>query len=209
MEKLVILLNGDVTITDRLKAQIADARVVAVDGGMRHAHTLGLKPERWIGDFDSSNDALQAKWSGVKKIKYPADKDDTDGALALNYGMETGANEIVLVGGLSEQMDHGISHITQMIRLAGQNVRCFATSGAQEAWPLVAGAFRWDFPIGAVVSLIGLSALEKLSLSGVQWPLNGRDVEFGSTLTLSNMVTGIVTGHLTKGIGIVIVKDVQ
>jgi len=209
MEKLVILLNGDVTVTDRLNAQIADARVVAVDGGMRHAHTLGLKPECWIGDFDSSNDALQAKWSDVKKIEYPADKDHTDGALALKYGVETGANEIVLVGGLSEQMDHGISHITQMIRLAGQNVRCFATSGVQEAWPLVVGVFRWDFPEGCRISLVGLSALEKLSLSGVQWSLNGRDVEFGSTLTLSNMVTGIVTGHLTKGIGIVIVKDIQ
>ena len=59
MTLFLILLGGELTVTERLMRQISGARVIAADSGMRHAAALGVNPELWIGDFDSSDAALQ------------------------------------------------------------------------------------------------------------------------------------------------------
>ena len=51
MSRFVILLSGDLTVTPRLHRQIAGARVIAADSGMKHARTLGIVPELWVGRF--------------------------------------------------------------------------------------------------------------------------------------------------------------
>ncbi len=206
MSKFVILLNGDVTVTARLKDQISGARIVAVDGGMRHAEKLEVVPECWIGDFDSSGPGLQAKWVSIARMEYRPDKDQTDGELALDYVVDNAATEIILVGGVGGQTDHTIGIFMQMIRLANQKIRCFASNGRQEALPLVTEPFQQNFPIGSTLSIVGLTRLEKLCLSGVKWPLKNKSVILGSTLTLSNKVTGAVSISLVSGYGIVLLR---
>ena len=208
MTKFVILLNGDVTVTERLRHQVSDGRVIAVDGGMRHAQTLKLVPERWIGDFDSSSKDLQQEWSQVQQMVHPVEKDKTDGALALEFALDCGADEIVLVGGLGGELDHSICHVSQLVWLARQNVASFATSGSEEAWPLVNGRFQRDFPVASTISIVGLTDLKDLCLNGVKWPLKCVDVTFGASLTMSNEVTGLVSGSLDGGYGVVLVKDI-
>ena len=80
----LILLGGELSPGPRLAAQIEGARVIAADGGMRHAATLGLVPELWVGDFDSSDTALKARFSGVERVEHPVAKDMTDGELAID-----------------------------------------------------------------------------------------------------------------------------
>lgn len=48
MTTFTILLNGDLFITDRLRNQIRNSRVIAADGGMRHAEALNVVPELWL-----------------------------------------------------------------------------------------------------------------------------------------------------------------
>ncbi|MBC8036451.1 MAG: thiamine diphosphokinase, partial [Rhizobiales bacterium] len=42
MARFAILLGGDLTVTARLRKQLAQARVIAADRGMIHAAMLGL-----------------------------------------------------------------------------------------------------------------------------------------------------------------------
>ncbi|MCB1719598.1 MAG: thiamine diphosphokinase, partial [Candidatus Competibacteraceae bacterium] len=51
MSHFVILLGGDLSPTPRLRDQVAGARAIAADSGIRHAEALGLDPELWTGDF--------------------------------------------------------------------------------------------------------------------------------------------------------------
>jgi thiamine pyrophosphokinase len=199
MTKFAVLLGGDVTPTPRLTSQLSGARVIAADSGMRHAAALGLKPELWLGDFDSAGEALIAANPDVPRQTFPTAKDATDGELAVREALDRGAAEIVLVGAFGGQLDHALSHLAQLVALAEQNVKVFATSGDEEAWPLVKQVSLWQIARGTVLSVVGLTALKGLSISGVRWPLQTRDVPLGSTLTVSNEVAGDVAISLEQG----------
>lgn len=205
MSKFAILLGGDVTPTPRLSAQLAGARVIAADSGMAHAPTLGLTPELWVGDFDSAGTALEDAFRDTPRHVFPAAKDATDGEIAVDEALRRGATDIMLVGAFGGQFDHAIAHATQLVGLAERGVKAFATSGTEEAWPLLNSLSLWQLAKGTRVSIIGLSALKALCIIGVRWPLNRRDVPMGSTLTLSNEATGDVAITLEQGRALVLI----
>ena len=210
MSKFIILLNGDVVLTPRLKKYLTGGRVIGVDGGIRHADTLGLEPEVWIGDFDSSSPEINKRWANVDQLSFPKDKDDSDGALAIAYAIEHGASEIVLLGASGGRFDMVASHHLQLIALAKRKIKCCSFCSAQQVWPFFAeqgDRLRLEFEAeaGGLFSVVGFSDLERLSISGVKWPLDNRFVELGSTLTLSNVVTDRVQMQLSHGYGVVVI----
>lgn len=203
MSKFAILLGGDVTPTPRLAAQLSGARIIAADSGMAHAAMLGLSPELWVGDFDSAGTALEQANHEVPRHVFPAAKDATDGGIAVDEALARGATELVLVGAFGGQFDHALAHATQLVALAERGLKAFATSGTEEAWPLIAHLSLWQMARGTRISVIGLTALKALSISGVRWPLTRRDVPLGSTLTLSNEAAGDVSLTVEQGQAVV------
>jgi thiamine pyrophosphokinase len=204
MARFAILLGGTLSVTPRLLRQIAGARAIAADSGMMHAETLGLEPELWAGDFDSASDAMLSRHVDIPRLSFPAEKDATDGEIAIAEALKRGASSIVLVGGLGGQADHTLGILGATLRLAKQGTSAIATSGFEEAWPLVAGEMKLDLARGNRISIVPYADFEGLDLSGVKWPLTNRSVPLGSSLTLSNIATGPVTIRLRKGYGIVI-----
>jgi thiamine pyrophosphokinase len=204
MSKFVILMAGDVTSTVRLKNQINGAHTIAADSGMKHAEALGLTPELWVGDFDSTPTALLDQWSGVEQERFPAAKDKTDGELAIDAALKRGATEIILLGAFGGQLDHVLAHAALLHMIAARGVKTFATNGVEEAWPLSTSLSLWQIPSGTRVSIVGLTDLKALSILGVRWPLQRRDVTFGSTLTLSNEAKGDVSISLEQGRAVVL-----
>jgi thiamine pyrophosphokinase len=203
--KFVILLGGDVTVTPRLLRQIAGATVIAADGGMKHAEALNLMPALWIGDFDSSDQALQKQYAQIPRLAYPAEKDQTDGAIAIAEALNRGATELVLVGGFGGQTDHVLAHVMLLHGVALRGVKCFLTSGTEEAYAIQQALDVPDLTIGTRISIIGFSELVGLTLTGVKWPLSGRSVALGDTLTLSNVATGPVKIALASGLAMAII----
>ncbi len=101
MSTFVILLGGDLIVTDRLKRQIAGARILAADSGIRHAVALGVEPELWLGDFDSASVQLRAQYGHVPQ-NVPSAKDMTDGELALEEAYKRGADRVILCGAFGD-----------------------------------------------------------------------------------------------------------
>jgi thiamine pyrophosphokinase len=204
MIRFCVLVSGHLRPTPRLLRLVAGSRVIAADNGMVHAETLELAPELWVGDFDSAPPDLMARYRDVEREVYPEAKDASDSELAVDAAVRRGARDIVLVGGFGGQSDHALSHVMLAVKLAREGLTAMVTSGDEEAYPLVPGRHRLDLPLGSRVSLIALSDFGALGLSGVQWPLEKRHVLFGSTLTLSNMVTGACEVTLESGHGVII-----
>lgn len=200
MSRFAILLGGELVPTERLAGQVAGARVIAADSGMRHAEALGLTPELWTGDFDSVTEAMQARHPDIPTETYPADKDFTDGEIAIEAAKRRGASELILVGAFGgSRADHAFLHLAAAIRLEEAGVPCLLTSGNQEGRALLPGKADFDYPAGTLFSVLAFSGLAGLTLSGVRWPLVRRAVPFGSSLTLSNEVRTRLAVELESG----------
>ena len=199
MANFAILLGGNLTVTSRLLQQIAGARIIAADSGMLHAAALGVTPELWIGDFDSSGSELALKYRHVPRQAYSAEKDMTDGGLAIADALNKGGRNLILVGGFGGQSDHMLGHVGQIIQLARSGISARLTSGDEEAHPVIPGHTLIDLPSHTRLSLVPLSDLRGLDVAGVKWPLQQQDVPLGSTLTLSNIAHGPVRVSLQHG----------
>ena len=204
MTRFAILLGGDLRVTPRLRGQIRGARVIAADSGMMHATALRLVPELWVGDFDSAGSELSIQYRDVPRETFPAEKDATDGAIAVSEAIRRGATEIVLLGGLGGQTDHTMGVLGQSLELARKGIACLLSSGTEEAWPLLPGEMAVELPPETRLSIIPYTDLEGLDLEGVKWPLENRSVPLGSTLTLSNVALGPVRIALRSGHGVAI-----
>jgi len=206
-QTFVVLLGGALAVTPRLRADVAGARVVAADGGMRHAAALGLTPEIWVGDFDSTPPELLAAWSGIERQPWPAAKNETDGALAVSVAAERGAKNIVLAGALGgERSDHALMHLIHAVSLEEQGFSIKLTSGEEEAWPLLPGSREIDLPKGSLFSVLGLSPLAGLSLGNVRYPLSDFTLPFGASRTISNVAEGPIRLSLASGRAILIAR---
>lgn len=200
MSLFLILLGGDLAPTDRLTRQVAGARVIAADSGIRHAAALKVAPELWVGDFDSSDETDFAAHAGVARQAFPAAKDKTDGELAVDIALELGATILVIAGAFGgPRADHAFLHLALAIRLAERGIDVVLTSGHQEGRPLLAGAATFDFAPQTLFSVLGFTDLSGLSVAGAQWPLDNIDMPFGSSLTISNRVTEELRIGLSSG----------
>lgn len=204
MTRFSILLDGTLDPTDRLRRQVAGSRVIAADGGIRHARALGLDVELWVGDFDSTDPDLAARNPHVERHTYPAAKDKTDGEIAVDEARRRGAREIALVGGLGGQSDHALANIMLGLGLERDGIRVVITNGEEEAYPLLPGVRKLALPPASRMSIIALADLVGLSLTGVEWPLDDRTVKLGSGLTLSNIVVGPLEITLGQGYGVIV-----
>ena len=200
MSQFIILLGGVLFRTPRLDAQIAGARIIAADAGIKHAAMLGVTPELWVGDFDSVPDDLRADLAAVPKDRYPPDKDKTDGELAVAEALARGASSLVLAGAFGgPRADHAFLHAAMAIRRAKEGLSVTVTSGAQEGRPLLPGSLDFDYEDGTLFSILAFSHLSGLTVIGAKWPLDSVEVPFGSSLTVSNEVRGDLRISLAVG----------
>lgn len=200
MSRFTILLGGDILRTPELDAHVAGTRVIAADSGIRHAATLGLVPELWAGDFDSVTPAMIDAHPDVPRDVHPAEKDHTDGEIAIAAALDAGATSLVVVGAFGgPRGDHAFLHLAQALRLAEAGTPTLLTSGAQEGLPLLKGKHRFDYADGTLFSILAFSGLSGLTVEGAKWPLDNVEVAFGSSLTLSNEVHGDLTVTLEEG----------
>jgi len=209
MSRFAILLSGDLTITPRLRRQIAGARFIAADSGMKHGRALGIVPELWVGDFDSAGSELLLNFSEVPRQVHPSDKDATDGEIAVAAALTMGATEFILIGGLGGQSDHATAHLGLALNLAKSGRACFISNGNEEAYPLIAGTYDFDFGPQSRLSIVPWSDVTGLNLQGVKWPLKDKALTLGSSFTMSNIALGPVKLSFTTGIAIAIAYPTQ
>jgi thiamine pyrophosphokinase len=202
-----ILLGGNLTVTDRVKKAIAGSRVIAADSGMRHALELEVTPELWVGDFDSSDADLIARFPRVERRTYPPAKNETDGEIATAEAIDRGATRLILIGALGgERSDHALQHFLHAMGLAERGIDVLLTSGDEEAIPFLPGSRTVDLPKGALFSILGFSALAGLDILGARYPLKDFSLPFGSSRTVSNVAEGPVEFHLREGKAMILAR---
>jgi thiamine pyrophosphokinase len=182
-------LRGASALTAQLRA--ADLLICA-DGGLRAARRLGIRPHIAIGDFDSASPALLswAATSGARIIAHPVEKDKTDTELALDFAAAAGARAVDFVGALGGRLDHELANVALLLKARAAGIMLRIRDGRTIA--CLAGR-RTALParIGDIVSLLPVSRrVAGVTTSGLRYPLHRATLSRGSTLGVSNVVTG-------------------
>lgn len=109
-----------------VKIKEKDVYVVAADGGLQFLLKNGMLPDFFVGDLDSvePDEALKDVLKDIPKEIVPAEKDDTDMALAVAKAYEKGYRNILLYGGCGgARVSHTLANIQMMSSYAKKG--CF------------------------------------------------------------------------------------
>ena len=202
MSRFAILLGGDFSLhaarrTRRSPARASSPPTAASAMPQRSA----CVPELWTGDFDSVSDELAAAWPDVPREVFPAGQGQ-DRRRARRRGSARPRRDLAGAGRrLRRPARRSCRSCIWRWRCGWprQGLPTLLTSGAQEGRPLLPGATSFDYARGTLFSILGFSELAGLSVDGARWPLDRVAMPFGSSLTISNEVTGDLTIELGSG----------
>lgn len=208
--KAAVVSHGEVRDYPYTASIIKDCDlIVCADGGVEHVLKCGMVPNAVVGDLDSvSSNAIQEVYhKKIDIVKYPRDKDYTDTQLAINYAIEKGASEILLIGSVGDRIDHSLANIFLMIKLEKANIKCCLLN-EKNAIYITGKEIKLRAKIGDIVSLIPVGGDAKgVYTEGLQYKLSGRDLEMGEPLGISNIVTEEeFTVRVTSGFLLVIMS---
>ena len=173
---------------------------IAADSGYSNAQKLGVRPQILVGDFDSlSDDKRNSVPEGTKIITVPAEKDFTDTQLAVKTAIESGAGNIVIIGGLDGRLDHTLSNLAILESLYESNIRAIITNGANRIRYIKSSSdliARSRFKYLSVIACD--DKVKGVSVEGCKYPLKNA--------TLSNKFQYAISNEILKNCALVSVK---
>ena len=162
-----------------------NAFVICADGGIKHCEKLGINPDIFIADFDSSETQYP---KNCEVITYPSEKDDTDFSLCVKKAIELGFNNIITFGALGGRVDHTIGAIQILAYCVQKGVRCTLSDYKNQVTMLSSGD-KVPVKFKDNVSLFSYSRkCEGVTLKGMQYPLENATLTNSFPLGISNKV---------------------
>jgi thiamine pyrophosphokinase len=171
--------------------------VIAADGGIDRARSLGLVVDIAIGDFDSvTPDGLaDAEARGARIERHPAAKDATDLELALDAAIALVPSRIVVVGSDGGRLDHLLGSLLLLADERYARAEITAFLGADRV-DVVRGSRVLPGQPGRIVSLLPVhGGAEGVTTDGLEFPLRGESLPAGTSRGTSNVFT-VTEAHI-------------
>ncbi len=171
-------------------------KVIAVDGGLAALSRLQLNPDASVGDFDTvAEDVLAEYKNSSDKITWEIhkpEKDETDTELAINTAIGLGCSKLVLLGATGGRMDHFIGNLHLLYACLKKGVEAAIVD--EKNWITViekGRTFQAERLWGKYISFLPLCGeVKKITLTGFKYPLYEKDIDLGTSLCISNELTG-------------------
>ncbi len=187
--KCIIIANGNFENTPQIVKLIKNSDyIVCADGGARHLRALNIVPDILIGDFDSilPKDISLLNSGSTKTISFPSKKNKTDSELCIDWAIEHGANEIILIGVTGTRQDHTLANIFLLKKMVFNNIKGTIIDKNNEI-RIVTDTLDIKGKSGDFLSIVPISnTVCGIILKGLEYPLDHADIPFGSTLGISN-----------------------
>lgn len=195
--KAIILLNGEPYGGEIEK----NGRVYCCDGAYAWAKDK-IEIDENLGDFDSLTET---------PVPYPeriylAEKNYTDGEIALYRAIEAGADEIEIYGGFGKRCDHFLGNLHLLYAAHKRGVRAKMISVRERVF-CGEGYVGLNGLNGKTLSIVPFGAdAHIIESSGLKYPLQELDLRYGSTRGISNIAVADSAHIVAKGAVLVIVN---
>lgn len=168
--------------------------VIVADGGAHHCLELEIPPHFLVGDLDSiaPTDLVRCVDHGARIHRFPARKDATDLELAMDLALEQDVAAIAIFGALGGRWDMSMANVLLAAHHKYRRVSVRLLGSRQTLRILHPGSCRLTETMGRTVSLLPIAGpVSGLTLEGFEYPLRERDITFGETLGVSNIVRSV------------------
>ena len=154
--------------------------IVGVDGGTDAALSRNLGVTMATGDFDSITD------TEVERIALP-DQNSSDLEKTLQYASENGAEVVKIVGVEGGEIDHQLAAFAALVEAPSELEISMHMS--EHVVMRCLDDLELVLDDGTKLSLFAFTACANVSISGVEFPLDGEPLAF-STRGLHNVALG-------------------
>jgi len=183
--RAAVLLAGDSPKTN-IATVLKDMLVVCADGAYVWAREQGITPDIFVGDLDSLNAPPQG---AGEVILHNADKDATDGELAVDCALSRGAESVAIYGGGGGRDDHYMGNLMLLARAADAGAEAVMHTEYCEIH-ICKSLFQKYLKPGTTVSVVPFCGdAHILDTEGLKYALKSSTLKAGSTLGISNVVT--------------------
>ena len=161
---------------------------IAADSGYENALALGETPDILLGDFDSIGKKPDAD---IEILEVPAEKDFTDTQLAVETAIRRGADDIVIIGGLSGRLDHTLSNLSILEDLWSKQIHAVATDGSNRIRYIDSSSALIPKSHYKYLSIIAVSDfLKGVEIEGCKYPLKNAKISRTFQFAVSNEIVG-------------------
>ncbi len=191
------------SITEHPKA---DDLCIAADSGYHTARALGERIDLLLGDFDSIGSIPRDGDMEIQQV--PAEKDYTDTQMAVEIALDRGAEEIIIVGGLTGRLDHTLSTLAILEELNARGVYGTITDGQSRARYMKSTSTLIARSSYKYLSLIAADEVVKgVDIEGCKYPLKRATLRRRHQFAVSNEITGNVAFISVRKGGVYIIES--
>lgn len=191
MKKAYLFLNGEPPSKSLVKKLDCESNFVACCDGAYNYLKNYLKPDLIVGDFDSIEDFDISKASDIEIEKFGAEKDYTDGYLAVKSLVDRGFTEIIILGATGGRSDHFFSNLILLSFCYEKGVRAYFLSNREEIH-LVGGEFGIKTEKGKIISIVPFTdSAHIMCTKGLKYPACDIVMNKIHNLSDKNFVMGV------------------
>ncbi len=203
MSRCVLVLGGVISDYGIIRSFLRDDDFfIYCDKALIHEKALGRRCSLAVGDFDSVPVPLD-----VPYVKFPSEKDDTDGLCGIKEGVKLGYREFLIIGALGGRIDHEIANIYMLDYLDSMGMK--GTIITEKARIEIVSREEVVIEKGrkyfSLLSLFGKA--EGIHISGAKYNLDGGIMESRRQYGISNEVDTTAGVRVDKGKLLLVVLD--
>lgn len=196
----------DVSLYSRIKYN-EDDLIICADGGYNLITEVGIKPHVIIGDMDSLAGRLP---TDVKIYTYPTKKDKTDLHICVDFAIQHGCDQIIVLGALGGRMSHTLGSVIVLEYINNNNASGMILTADMRIC-LVSESITIKKENYNSISIIPLTCIaEGVTTTGLAYPLNDAVLKREDNLGISNeFEADVATVSVQKGLLVVICEDLR
>ena len=177
-------------------------QVVALDGAYHHLQQRGVEPDWVLGDFDSINANSLATLRNEKpnSVVERPDQSETDASKALAFVIEQGADEVVLMGGWGDRVDHSWHNLQLLGRFYHSQRRIALLTPSEKMVYCQSATLRIEASAGSRIAVLGMGSEALASSEGLLYDMQQWTLGFKGKDSIANaLVNEVASIHITGG----------
>lgn len=175
----------------------ADDYIIAVDAGMKYCKQAGLRPDLYIGDFDSLPDSFQDEVNKIERdfpqkvVRLNPEKDDTDMLAAFKEGIKKGFKEFVVYAATGGRLDHTLANLQCLLYLKRHGAEGMLIDAQSRVFVIENETIMLPSWSKGIISVFSLgNQAQGVSLDGLKYPLSDATITNDFPVGISNEFIG-------------------